>query len=271
MKLDRNLSAEEPDTSWPEKPTPGSDDIEEVARQEQEGSRQQLPSKTAIFPRFMRPAIRRRLNIEEKTGHGNNMTKSYAVTTFDMRRSMEGSDVSSSSNFTLLTSATSSCTDPWSPSGFVEEEDGAYGDQDEQMQEDEKLLVPKLEPKDDDVDMSDMKESIVPETPPASASSASPMSPIAMKRPRGRPRKHPKVSPDSIVKNAKGRSKTGCITCRKRKKKCDEAKPGCESNMRGFWCLCSLLTPFRYELREELCYVRRVSSKDHLEERKGKS
>lgn len=48
------------------------------------------------------------------------------------------------------------------------------------------------------------------------------------KRPRGRPRKHP---PKPLIINDgkanKGRSKTGCITCRRRKKKCDEAKPEC--------------------------------------------
>lgn len=52
------------------------------------------------------------------------------------------------------------------------------------------------------------------------------MSPVAAKRPRGRPRKHP-VVPESTNKITKGRSKTGCITCRKRKKKCDETKPRC--------------------------------------------
>ncbi|SPO07608.1 related to C6 zink-finger protein PRO1A [Cephalotrichum gorgonifer] len=47
------------------------------------------------------------------------------------------------------------------------------------------------------------------------------------KRPRGRPRKHPLTPVVTANKGAKGRSKTGCITCRKRKKKCDEAKPRC--------------------------------------------
>lgn len=49
------------------------------------------------------------------------------------------------------------------------------------------------------------------------------------KRPRGRPRKHPLTPAVNANKSAKGRSKTGCITCRKRKKKCDEAKPRCRS------------------------------------------
>ncbi|OJD15630.1 hypothetical protein AJ78_04122 [Emergomyces pasteurianus Ep9510] len=45
-------------------------------------------------------------------------------------------------------------------------------------------------------------------------------------RKRGRPRKHPLPLPGQS-KVAKGRSKTGCITCRRRKKKCDETKPSC--------------------------------------------
>jgi hypothetical protein len=226
MELDRNLADEEPDASWSENTTPGSDDIEEIVRQEDDPPRPRSKN-LGTFPRYVRPAIRRRLNIEERTGRGHNITKSFTITTLDMRRSTEGSEASSSSNFTMVTSATSSCTDPCSPSGFVEERDVNGDHQDEDTQEDEDmLLVPKLEPVEDDVDMSEMKESTVPETP--SASSTSPASPVTTKRPRGRPRKHPKVNPDSVLKIAKGRSKTGCITCRKRKKKCDEAKPGCE-------------------------------------------
>ncbi|KIW05698.1 hypothetical protein, variant [Verruconis gallopava] len=47
------------------------------------------------------------------------------------------------------------------------------------------------------------------------------------RRPRGRPRKHPKTPPSATTKAPKGRSKTGCLTCRRRKKKCDETKPAC--------------------------------------------
>jgi len=43
-------------------------------------------------------------------------------------------------------------------------------------------------------------------------------------RKRGRPRKHPLVDQK---KPSHARSKTGCGTCRKRKKKCDETKPSC--------------------------------------------
>ncbi|EHL02126.1 putative transcriptional regulatory protein moc3 [Glarea lozoyensis 74030] len=125
----------------------------------------------------------------------------------------------------MITSAASSCTDPWSSSGgggYVEEEDDD-GDV-SWVQEDDVAVVPKLEPmEDEDINMADleMKESVPPETPSATST------PAQAKRPRGRPRKHPKPTPESQAKITKGRSKTGCITCRKRKKKCDEAKPGC--------------------------------------------
>lgn len=49
--------------------------------------------------------------------------------------------------------------------------------------------------------------------------------PVSVPRKRGRPRKHPLPVPGAQSKIIKGRSKTGCITCRRRKKKCDEAKP----------------------------------------------
>ena len=49
--------------------------------------------------------------------------------------------------------------------------------------------------------------------------------PVAVPRKRGRPRKHPLPSPGGQPKITKGRSKTGCVTCRRRKKKCDETKP----------------------------------------------
>lgn len=49
--------------------------------------------------------------------------------------------------------------------------------------------------------------------------------PAPVPRKRGRPRKHPLPTPGGQAKITKGRSKTGCITCRRRKKKCDETKP----------------------------------------------
>ncbi|KAJ5163728.1 Protein of unknown function DUF3468 [Penicillium coprophilum] len=53
--------------------------------------------------------------------------------------------------------------------------------------------------------------------------------PVPVPRKRGRPRKHPLPVPGGQAKITKGRSKTGCITCRRRKKKCDETKPACQN------------------------------------------
>ncbi|KAI0425485.1 fungal-specific transcription factor domain-containing protein [Xylaria sp. FL1042] len=90
---------------------------------------------------------------------------------------------------------------------------------------DELLAVPKLEPVEDDCFRMDEVEE-APRTSVPRSDRPSPGQPKT-KRPRGRPRKHP-LNPQTInSKIAKGRSKTGCITCRKRKKKCDEAKPRC--------------------------------------------
>ncbi|KAF2229242.1 hypothetical protein EV356DRAFT_521580 [Viridothelium virens] len=63
----------------------------------------------------------------------------------------------------------------------------------------------------------------IPKIEPSSEDNTISPSPITPRRGRGRPRKHPPVTTTA----AKGRSKTGCFTCRKRKKKCDEAKPSC--------------------------------------------
>ncbi len=197
-------------------PLSDDDDIEEVVRQESTPIRD--PTLCGYRPRSFRPVRRRRRLFGEFEG------KKYE--TFDIstaRSSMDGSDVSSSSAMTVVTSATSSCTDPWSSSGgFVEEEDddGDFN----WDQEDETLLEPKLEPTDsiDMADLAEIKGSVGPESP------TSVTKPAQTKRPRGRPRKHPRPNPETMAKIAKGRSKTGCLTCRKRKKKCDETKPGCE-------------------------------------------
>jgi hypothetical protein len=90
-------------------------------------------------------------------------------------------------------------------------------------------VVPKVEEMDDDDELIDAKAETSPEESNEGSSTVSrgtSNAPLA-RRPRGRPRKHPKTSSMSNLKQPKGRSKTGCITCRRRKKKCDETKPAC--------------------------------------------
>ncbi|KAF2746944.1 hypothetical protein M011DRAFT_403701 [Sporormia fimetaria CBS 119925] len=82
------------------------------------------------------------------------------------------------------------------------------------------IVVPKLEER--DLVLADVKAEPISEESPIS-----PTEP-ARRRGRGRPRVHPPKSPISSSK-AKARSKTGCTTCRKRKKKCDETRPFCLS------------------------------------------
>lgn len=94
--------------------------------------------------------------------------------------------------------------------------------------EDEELLVPKIEPGLGHEEILDMQGGTLGSERRTSEEMQS-LLPPSFKRPRGRPRKHPlPISGESINKLGKGRSKTGCITCRKRKKKCDEAKPKCK-------------------------------------------
>lgn len=86
-------------------------------------------------------------------------------------------------------------------------------------------VVPKVEEIDDGVEaLEGIKPSeSVDQAEPSSSAGA----PVNVPRKRGRPRKHPLPVPGGQAKVAKGRSKTGCITCRRRKKKCDETKPAC--------------------------------------------
>ncbi|TVY41524.1 Transcriptional regulatory protein [Lachnellula subtilissima] len=227
--MDPQLPLLEPDISWSSTTTPSSDVIEVTQIP------QIIPFSSSAGTRHMRPPVRRRMRTEERRNlAGSKMYETFEISIVDSRASMDGSDASSScGGLTMITSATSSsCTDPWSSSGgFVEEEedDGdSTWEQDDNTageQEDEGIVIPKLEPIEDvdmeDLEQADIKGNIVSESP------SSESTPAQIKRPRGRPRKHPKPTPESMAKVTKGRSKTGCITCRKRKKKCDETKPGC--------------------------------------------
>ncbi|KAL6710443.1 hypothetical protein ACN47E_008491 [Coniothyrium glycines] len=83
-------------------------------------------------------------------------------------------------------------------------------------------VIPKVE--ETELELVDVKEE-----PENDDTPISPTQPIQIRRARGRPRIHPPRSPTTLAKQAKARSKTGCTTCRKRKKKCDETKPFCMS------------------------------------------
>ena len=85
------------------------------------------------------------------------------------------------------------------------------------------FVAPKVELADEDVSMDGLQEA---DTESMIATDENKLV-VRPKRPRGRPRKHP-LQTLEVAKVQKGRSKTGCITCRRRKKKCDETKPVCE-------------------------------------------
>lgn len=92
-------------------------------------------------------------------------------------------------------------------------------------------VIPKVEEIDDNVPLSTLDEhterdtmGVAGDRENTGSAALDPLLPP--KRKRGRPRKHPLPVPRQ-AKATKGRSKTGCITCRRRKKKCDETKPAC--------------------------------------------
>lgn len=132
---------------------------------------------------------------------------------------------------TMIHSVSTSSTESWGMA-YVGSDDMAginnkSSDTDIQWEQapDDILTMPKLEPLDDDeFHLDDVKEAPVTFVP----SEGQEAIPVKAKRPRGRPRKHPLTPVVTTNKVAKGRSKTGCLTCRKRKKKCDEAKPRCK-------------------------------------------
>lgn len=129
-------------------------------------------------------------------------------------------------------SASSSITDSWSLvyGGETEEVSVTHvvGDHDDHWEHgsDEGMAVPKVEPIEEDVRLDEIREATLPPLAP-NATSPTATTLAKPKRPRGRPRKHPLTPAVPANKVTKGRSKTGCLTCRKRKKKCDEAKPRC--------------------------------------------
>lgn len=131
----------------------------------------------------------------------------------------------------MIHSASDSSTDSWSME-YVGSDDmaginngGSDSDIHWEQGSDDIMTLPKLEPlEDDELRLDEVKEA------PSDflAPNGTEATPVKAKRPRGRPRKHPLTAIVTTNKITKGRSKTGCLTCRKRKKKCDEAKPRCE-------------------------------------------
>lgn len=84
-------------------------------------------------------------------------------------------------------------------------------------------VIPKIEELDEE---DDLENNIPNNTDHHQQQHHQPGAPVHVPRKRGRPRKHPlPVAGGGQIKITKGRSKTGCITCRRRKKKCDETKP----------------------------------------------
>ena len=137
---------------------------------------------------------------------------------------------------TMIHSASASSADSWSME-YVESHGMADTNRSEsdtdihwEQSPDDIMTMPKLEPLDEDeLNLDDLKEAPSSILPPEGSDAA----PLKAKRPRGRPRKHPLTPIVSTNKITKGRSKTGCLTCRKRKKKCDEAKPRCKPPFRN--------------------------------------
>jgi hypothetical protein len=121
-------------------------------------------------------------------------------------------------------------------------------------------IVPKIE--ETELQLADVKEEASTEDTPIS-----PTEPVKIRRARGRPRIHPPRSPSSLSKQAKARSKTGCTTCRKRKKKCDETKPFCNtpSTMQSF----AYLTVSRSLVSEEQHPLRGLQALRGVEEWQG--
>lgn len=97
----------------------------------------------------------------------------------------------------------------------------SYGESRAESRDASDEVVPKIE--EEELSLSSVKTE-----PHADDTPISPTEPVRIRRGRGRPRIYPPRSP-TTSKQAKARSKTGCFTCRKRKKKCDETKPSCLS------------------------------------------
>lgn len=111
----------------------------------------------------------------------------------------------------MIHSAASSCANSWSTSfsQSTSEADEADNDVHWEQDSDDVLVAPKTEPSEDDVFHIDDLKDAPRGTTPVPLSRRTEQLPAKIKRPRGRPRKHPIAPPISSAKVAKGRSKTG--------------------------------------------------------------
>ena len=98
-------------------------------------------------------------------------------------------------------------------------------DGDDLMPEPDSAIVPKTEDE-EETSIEEIKRTDASESPEIKVDTQQ-GAVVDTKKRRGRPRKNPTSPLTAVTKVAKGRSKTGCLTCRRRKKKCDEAKPSC--------------------------------------------
>ena len=100
------------------------------------------------------------------------------------------------------------------------------------VEDDPDMVIVKVEDESSSVSTSPSVPTLVASESPKSLDLSADTKPlvaeVAGKRKRGRPRKNAAASsPPKIKSKTFVRSKTGCITCRRRKKKCDERRPGC--------------------------------------------
>lgn len=211
---------EEVEGSWSENTTPSSDDIEEIVRRSTP-----LPPTAQV----LRPAVQRHRHRHDNKPESPRSGISRSFHGFKYAGFHSAHDLHSSAEtspaLTFLTTSPGcgdGCSDaPWSSTGFTEEtgEDMSWDQTDN-----ETIVVPKVE----SPDGNDMGALTLAALSPGPSSQ-----PSQLRRPRGRPRKYPIPTAELTAKVAKGRSKTGCITCRRRKKKCDEAKPECKFTGNG--------------------------------------
>ena len=164
-----------------------------------------------------------------KLGRTNGPLRSIMTDLRDARQdhSSGGDDLATRSSISSSSASTMS-----SAMSLSTIEDGASSDTDSEIARDMDLTVVKIERNTESASASPtnlhdpIHNYLISPVPPAEAGSQA----IAVpKRGRGRPRKNSISALSSPTFKAKTfvRSKTGCMTCRKRKKKCDERKPEC--------------------------------------------